>query len=92
MQLWHPLAGEVPGPSTAAMAPRSSSALRLAKKKLASRGKWWTRRRGTRRAASVMAVAGISLVSPYVLAVLARRFPSSPLATFHSDLVKGEAS
>ncbi len=31
-------------------------------------------------------VAGVSLIAPYVLGVLAQRFPSSPLATLNTDL------
>jgi hypothetical protein len=31
-------------------------------------------------------VAGVSLISPYVLGAVARRFPSSPIATLNTDL------
>jgi len=34
-------------------------------------------------------VAGVSLISPYVLGVLAKRFPNSPIATLNTDLKKG---
>lgn len=38
------------------------------------------------------AVVGVSLLSPYVLSVLAAKFPSSPIATFNSTLHAAEAS
>jgi hypothetical protein len=47
--------------------------------------------RGTRRLAWVGVVAGISIISPYLLAVLARRFPNSAVATLHAGIVKGES-
>jgi hypothetical protein len=50
-----------------------------------------TRGRSARRLAWVGAVAGISIISPYVLAVLARRFPNSAVATLHAGIVKGES-
>lgn len=39
-----------------------------------------------RRIAFWGAVAGVSLISPYVLGKLAQRFPSSPLAVLNNDL------
>ncbi len=39
-----------------------------------------------RRAAFWLTVAGVSLVTPYALGVLASRFPASPLATLNNDL------
>ncbi|MGO9207647.1 MAG: hypothetical protein ACLQBX_15940 [Candidatus Limnocylindrales bacterium] len=39
-----------------------------------------------RRVAFWATVAGVSLISPYVLGVLARRFPKSPVATLNTDL------
>jgi hypothetical protein len=39
-----------------------------------------------RRVAFWATVVGVSLISPYVLGVLARRFPSSPAATLNTDL------
>ena len=37
----------------------------------------------------VLTVAGISLVSPYIVASIAKKWPSSPVATFNSDLHQG---
>lgn len=31
-------------------------------------------------------VAGVSIISPYVLGVIANRFPSSPVARLNNDL------
>jgi hypothetical protein len=39
-----------------------------------------------RRIAFWGTVAGVSLISPYLLGVLARRFPNSPVATLNTDL------
>lgn len=45
-----------------------------------------------KKLAFIGAVAGISLVSPYVVATIAKKFPSSPVATFNADLHKGSQS
>lgn len=42
-------------------------------------------RRGARRAAFWVAVAGVSLVSPYLLGVAAEKF-GGPFATLNNDL------
>jgi hypothetical protein len=39
-----------------------------------------------RRAAFWASVAGVSLVAPYLLGVVARKFPNSPVATLNNDL------
>jgi hypothetical protein len=39
-----------------------------------------------KRVAFWATVSGVSLISPYVLGVLARRFPNSPFATLNTDL------
>jgi hypothetical protein len=39
----------------------------------------------------VGAVAGISLLTPYTVAVLAKRFPNSPIASFNTTLHNAEA-
>ena len=36
-------------------------------------------------------VAGVSLISPYVLGVIAARFPNSPAATLNNDLKRSPA-
>ena len=44
-----------------------------------------------KRAVWVLTVAGISLAAPYTLAVLAQRFPSSPLARLNTTIHAKEA-
>lgn len=39
-----------------------------------------------RRAAFWFTVAGVSIISPYVLGVIAARFPSSPVSRLNNDL------
>ncbi len=39
-----------------------------------------------KRVAFWATVAGVSLISPYVLGVLARKFPNTPIATLNTDL------
>lgn len=43
-----------------------------------------------KRFAWIAAVAGISLVSPYVVASVAKKFPSSPVAKFNATLHASE--
>jgi hypothetical protein len=45
-----------------------------------------------RKLALLGVMAGVSIISPYLLAVAARRWPSSPVARLHADLVNAEAS
>lgn len=45
-----------------------------------------------RRAALIGLIAGVSLVTPYTLAAIARRFPKSPFATLNNDLHKQSGS
>jgi hypothetical protein len=40
----------------------------------------------SKRFAWVMAVAGISLCAPYVVAVVAGKYPTSPVAKFNATL------
>jgi hypothetical protein len=43
-----------------------------------------------KKLAFIGTVAGISIVTPYVFASVAKKFPSSPVATFNRDLHKAE--
>lgn len=43
------------------------------------------------RGAMWVGVAGVSLLTPWVLSVVAKRFPTSPIATFNTYLHTAEA-
>lgn len=43
-----------------------------------------------KKLAFIGAVAGISLVSPYIVASISKKYPHSPVATFNRDLHAGE--
>jgi hypothetical protein len=45
-----------------------------------------------RKLALLGLMAGVSIVSPYLLAVAARQWPNSAVARLHADLVNAESS